>query len=122
MAYVVPHVSRGLVTRGQVQGPLQAAEGHVVLLGVEATETQVSEQLGIVDTHLEQSPEAERERGRGDEVEEERGREGGGEGNKGGRETERERGGIMFCSADVGVFKSVHIPTVQMWDVKGVHI
>ena len=89
MAYVVPHVSRGLVTRGQVQCPLQTADGHVVLLGVEATQTQVGEQLGIVDTHLEQSSEAERERGGETELWK---RGGGREGERGIRETGRRKG------------------------------
>ena len=41
MTYVVPHVSSGLIVGGELESPLQAADGHVVLLRVETAETEV---------------------------------------------------------------------------------
>lgn len=58
MADVVPNVGHTLV-RCQADGPLKAAERHVVLLGVEAAQAQVVEDLAVIDTHLEQPPEEE---------------------------------------------------------------
>lgn len=52
MTYVVPHVSSGLIVGGELESPLQAADGHVVLLGVETAETEVSKQLCVIHTNL----------------------------------------------------------------------
>ena len=52
MANVVPHIVL-VVVRGQLQSLLEAVEGHVKLLGIEAAQTKVREQLSIVNTHLE---------------------------------------------------------------------
>ena len=59
MAYVVPHIGRGLVLCGEKKGPLEAAHGHVVLLRVEAAETEVDEELCVVHSHLEETTEGE---------------------------------------------------------------
>ena len=53
VSYVVPDVCSCLVGRGEVESPLQAGERHVVLLGVEAAEAKVCEELGIVYSNLE---------------------------------------------------------------------
>ena len=56
MADVVPDIV--LVIVGcQLQGLLEAVEGHVKLLGIEAAQAKVGEQLSIMNTHLEQPPE-----------------------------------------------------------------
>lgn len=52
---VVPDVSRRLVYR-QAQGSLKTADRHIVLVRVETAQTQVVEQLRVVQTHLQQSP------------------------------------------------------------------
>ena len=54
MSDVVPHIGQSVVA-GQSQGLLEAVQRHVKLLRVEAAQTQVSEDLSVVDTHLEQS-------------------------------------------------------------------
>lgn len=54
VSQVVPHVSDALV-RGQAEGPLKAGEGHVILLGIEATQAQVVEDLTVVDAHLKEA-------------------------------------------------------------------
>lgn len=51
---VEPHVGQGLII-GQGQRTLEARQRHVVLLRVEAAQTQVVEQLGVVHTHLQQA-------------------------------------------------------------------
>jgi len=54
---VVPDV--GLLFVGcHGDGSLEALEGHVVLLGVEAAQTEVVEELHVVDAHLYQAPAA----------------------------------------------------------------
>lgn len=52
---VVPDVGRRLIYR-QTQGSLKTADRHVVLVRVETAQTQVVEQLRVVQTHLQQSP------------------------------------------------------------------
>ena len=56
MADIVPDIVL-VIIRGQLQGLLEAVERHVKLLGIEAAQTEVGEQLGIVDSHLKQPPE-----------------------------------------------------------------
>lgn len=78
MTNVVPDIRSSLIG-GQVKSPLKTVQGHVVLLGIETAETQVSEELCIVYPHLEQTS------GRGGR------RKGGGEG--GGRDRVKGEGG-----------------------------
>ena len=74
MTNVVPHV-RSILIGGQVKGSLETVQGHVVLLGIETAETQVSEELGIVYPHLKQtSGRGERREGDGRDGEMEGGR------------------------------------------------
>lgn len=54
MTNVVPDIRSSLIG-GQVKSPLKTVQGHVVLLGIETAETQVSEELCIVYPHLEQT-------------------------------------------------------------------
>ena len=54
MANVVPDISTVLIG-GQVQGSLQTVQSHVKLLGIVAAETQISEELCIVHSHLKQT-------------------------------------------------------------------
>ena len=55
MSNVIPDVSLRLIG-GLVQRPLEAAEGHVVMLGIETAHAHVGEDLSSVHTHLEQTP------------------------------------------------------------------
>ena len=52
MAYVVPHISSSFVIRRESQSSLETADGHVVLLGVETAQTEVSEEFCVIHTHL----------------------------------------------------------------------
>ena len=52
MTYVVPHVGSGLIIGGELESPLQAADGHVILLRVETAETEVSKQFCVIHTNL----------------------------------------------------------------------
>ena len=54
MTNIVPDIGSVFI-RGQVQGSLETVQGHVVLLGIVAAETQVREELRIVHPHLEQT-------------------------------------------------------------------
>ena len=56
MAYVVPHISCSLIASREIQGSLEAANGHVILLGVETAQTKVSEELCVIHTHLKEAP------------------------------------------------------------------
>ena len=55
MSDVVPDVSLCII-RGYSEGSLEAAESHVVVLGIEAAHPHISKDLSIVDPHLKQSP------------------------------------------------------------------
>jgi len=48
---VVPDVSEAVVT-GHSKCSLETVERHVVLLRIEATQAEIVEDLGIVDSHL----------------------------------------------------------------------
>ena len=55
MSNVVPDVSLGVI-RGNSESSLEAAEGHVVVLGIETANAHVGEDLSIVNPHLKQTP------------------------------------------------------------------
>lgn len=51
MSYVVPDIS-DVVIISETECSLKAGQCHVVLLGIETTQAQVVEQLGVAHTHL----------------------------------------------------------------------
>ena len=64
MSNIVPDISSGVVIGRELKTPQEAADGHVILLGIETAETEVCKQLRIVDSNLQEPPERERERER----------------------------------------------------------
>ena len=60
MSNVVPHICLGFI-RPHGQCSLEAAERHIIVLGIETAHTHVGEDLSIVHTHLEEPSAGERE-------------------------------------------------------------
>ena len=60
MSQIVPNISQLLIIGHQGEGPFKGGQGHVILLSIEAAQTQVIVQLAIVHPHLQQ-PSGERE-------------------------------------------------------------
>lgn len=56
MADVVPDIIL-IIVGCQLQGLLEAVEGHIKLLGIEAAQPKIGEQLSVMNTHLKQTPE-----------------------------------------------------------------
>ena len=52
MAQIVPNVGQLLIAVGQTERALETRDYHVVLLGVEAAQADVVEDLAVVDAHL----------------------------------------------------------------------
>lgn len=56
MAEIVPDVGELLIGLGETESALEARDYHVVLLRVEAAQTDVVEDLAVVDAHLHETP------------------------------------------------------------------
>lgn len=55
MTYVVPNFSLDII-RSYCQSPLEAAEGHIQMLGIEAAQSHVGEDLCCMHSHLKETP------------------------------------------------------------------
>ena len=56
MGHVIPDLGQDVLVLGDVEGALETGDGHVVLLGVEAAQTEVVVELRRGDPHLQQPP------------------------------------------------------------------
>ena len=56
MGHVIPDLGQDVLVLGDVEGALEAGDGHVVLLGVEAAQTEVIVELRRGYPHLQQPP------------------------------------------------------------------